>query len=316
MACFHPIDGYRAPGGQISFAKRHGWSDLKVTVPCGQCQGCRLERSRQWAMRIMHEASLYEENRFLTLTYRPEELPTSESLVLEHHQLFMKRLKKRLGRYAKKHPKGGIRFYHCGEYGDETHRPHYHTILFNIEFQDETFLKSTEAGSDLYTSAFLDEVWSHGDCYIGDVTFESAAYCGRYVMKKLTGARRSEYGDRRPEYSTMSRNPGIGSPWLAKFKTDVFPHDFCIINGVKVRVPKAYDNLLIKEDDGCTDTGNWKLDATGYPIYMPGFDRSKMSKIKSQRKRSALKHSDNNTPERRRVREELTLLRIERLKRK
>lgn len=257
-------------------------------------------------MRIMHEASLYEHNSFLTLTYNDKELPEDESLVLEHHQLFMKRLRK-------KHEGRIIRFYHCGEYGDTTLRPHYHTIVFNLDFEDKLYLKTTETGSKLYISRELDGIWSHGDCYIGNVTFESAAYCGRYVMKKLTGARKSEYGNRAPEYSTMSRRPGIGSPWLAKWKTDVFPNDFCIMNGRKVRVPKAYDQLMIGKE---TPIGTWQTDATGFPVFYPTVAFTDMEMTKRKRVRSAAKHSENQTRDRLDVIEELTQLRVDRLARK
>lgn len=303
MVCTRPIEGFRAPGGQITFSKRYGWSDMPVTVPCGQCNGCRLEKSRQWAMRIMHEASLYEDNVFLTLTYSPENLPRDHSLVLEHHQLFMKRLRKA-------YEPRTIRFYHCGEYGDETYRPHYHTILFNLDFADKKYLKTTDTGSKLYTSGKLDALWTLGDCYIGNVTFESAAYCGRYVMKKLTGARKSEYGSRVPEYSTMSRRPGIGAPWLAKWKADIFPNDFCIMNGRKVRVPKAYDQLMIGAE---TKLGEWVADATGFPVWKPSLKRTPMEKLKGKRIRSAAKHSENQTRDRLDVIEELTQLRVDRL---
>lgn len=305
MVCFHPVKGYRAPGGQVVFAKKHGYVDLPVSVPCGQCNGCRLEKSRQWAMRIMHESSLYRDNVFLTLTYRDECLPENASLELRDWQLFMKRLKKR--------QKGKrVRFYHCGEYGDTTHRPHYHAILFDQDFADKVFLKMTETGKPLYTSAFLDEVWGLGDCYIGDVTFESAAYCGRYVMKKLTGARKSEYGSREPEYSTMSRRPGIGSPWLKKWKTDVFPNDFCVFNGKRVRVPKAYDQLMVQEEE---KLGHWTTDYTGFPIFMPSLQRTASELRRGQRKQNALKHTEDNSPERLAVREEIQRLRVQRLAR-
>lgn len=303
MPCTRPIEGFRAPGGQIVFAKKHGWSDLPITVPCGQCLSCRLEHSRQWAIRMMHEASLYENNAFLTLTYRDEDLPPDNSLDKSHHQLFLKRLRKNREK---------LRFYHCGEYGSQTHRPHYHSIIFNVEFPDRKFLKTTESGENLFTSETLDALWGHGDCYIGDVTFESAAYCARYVVDKLTGPRKSEYGSLLPEYSTMSRRPGIGAPWLAKWKRDVFPHDFCVINGRKVRVPKAYDQLLIKQEN---PIGEWVDDYTGFPVWRPSLERTEMERVKGKRIRSASKHSDNQTRARLDVIEELTQLRVERLTR-
>lgn len=258
----------------------------------------------------MHEASLYESNLFLTLTYNDKHLPEDYSLYPEHHVLFMKRLRK----YAPR----TIRFYHCGEYGDTTLRPHYHTIIFNLDMSDRVYLKTTETGSKLYTSHKLDALWSYGDCYIGDVTFESAAYCARYVMKKLTGNRKSEYGSLVPEYSTQSRGGrgglgGIGAPWLAKFKTDVFPSDLCVVNGKRVRVPKAYDQLMIGKE---AKLGEWVTDDTGFPIWMPSLQRTPMERVKGKRLRSASKHSENQTRDRLDVIEELTQLRVDRLARK
>lgn len=263
-----------------------------------------MEYSRQWAVRIAHEASLYESNVFLTLTYRDEDLPAHDSLCLRDWQLFMKRLRKRSG--------ANIRFFHCGEYGETTHRPHYHAILFNYDFSDRKFLKQTATGFAIDTSADLDEIWQKGDCYIGSVTFESAAYCARYVMKKLTGQRKSEYGNREPEYATQSRRPGIGKPWLDKWNTDVFPNDFVILDGVKQRVPGYYDDLVKSTE---SPNGFWTTDKTGYPIWMPHLRRTESELRKGKRTRSALKHSDNNTPERMVVREELQQLRLLKLTR-
>lgn len=256
-------------------------------------------------MRIMHEASLYSENVFLTLTYRDEDIPQDDSLDVRDWQLFMKRLKKRHG--GRK-----IRFYHCGEYGETTHRPHYHAILFGMDFPDKKFLKYTETDKPLYISQVLDDTWQKGDCYIGDVTFESAAYCGRYVMKKLTGNRKSEYGSREPEYSTMSRRPGIGKPWLEKWETDVFPIDYCIVNGKKVKVPKYYDSQVSSQE---SPLGHWGADYTNYPMWIPDVQRTVSEKRRGNRKRNASKHSHDNTSERLAVREEIQRLRIERLTR-
>ena len=103
MPCYSPLTGYvsREPSKNgkfpIVFDPKKGWIDRSVTVPCGQCIGCLLERSRQWAMRCSHEASLYDENCFITLTYDDEHLPPDGCLNKEHFQKFMKRLRKRFG---------------------------------------------------------------------------------------------------------------------------------------------------------------------------------------------------------------------------
>ena len=116
MPCYSPIKGYRSkvlsPNGKrtIVFKPNLGFVDLPVLVPCGQCCGCRLERSRQWAIRCTHEASLHENNCFITLTFNDDNLPSDKSLDVRHFQLFMKRLRKQFG--------SNIRYYHCGEYGE------------------------------------------------------------------------------------------------------------------------------------------------------------------------------------------------------
>ena len=141
-----------------------------MDIPCGQCIGCRIERSRQWAIRCYHEASLHAENSFVTLTYNDTNLPANNCVSVRELQLFMKRLRKRFG--------AGIRFYGCGEYGDLTGRPHYHICLFNFSPPDLTLYKITN-DQRLYSSKSLDTIWGKGYTLTGDVTFQSAAYVAR-----------------------------------------------------------------------------------------------------------------------------------------
>lgn len=230
----------------IVFKKEDGLLDRPISVPCGRCIGCRLERSRQWAMRCLHEASLYERNCFITLTYNDQHLPYDRSLNVHHFQKFMKRLRKKYG--------DGIRFFHCGEYGELEQRPHYHACIFNHDFPDRQ-LWTVRNDVPLYTSAELEELWPYGFSTIGDVTFESAAYVARYVVKKVVGDKAEDHYrytceitgqvfDRCPDYTTMSRRPGIGKGWIDKFLTDVYPSDTVIINGRECRPPRFYDKVF------------------------------------------------------------------------
>ncbi|QXP08492.1 MAG: replication initiator protein [Arizlama microvirus] len=242
MPCYSPLNGYvaRKPNESgkrsIVFNHRDGYLDLPVQLPCGQCIGCRLERSRQWAMRCVHEASLYEDNCFITLTFDDQHIAEDKSLCKRDFQLFMKRLRKKFNTK--------IRYYHCGEYGENFGRPHHHACIFGFDFPDKEWL-SRKDGVDLYTSEILSELWGHGYCTIGSVTFESAAYVARYIMKKITGEKAEEYyGGRLPEYTTMSRRPGLGKDWFKQFKSDVYPHDRVIMRGnIQCRPPKYYDAL-------------------------------------------------------------------------
>jgi len=254
MPCYHPLQAFRSrtvnPTGKRSLVFKQSEAlepDVPLEIPCGQCIGCRLERSRNWAIRCVHEASLYKKNCFITLTYAPEHLPADGSLHLEHFQKFMKRLRKYGGK--------NIRFFHCGEYGEQFKRPHYHACLFNYDFKDKKHWKTVN-GHKYYTSRRLDRIWTHGFTTIGDVTFESAAYVARYVTKKITGDPALEHyneidketgeilASRMPEYTTMSRRPGIGKGWFDKFKSDLFPSDECVVRGKVCKVPKYYDLQL------------------------------------------------------------------------
>ena len=291
MACYHPILAYKSrttnENGKrgIVFNPNDGYPDLRVTLPCGQCIGCRLERSRQWAIRCMHESQLHEENCFLTLTFDQENLDQGGSLVKADFQNFMKRLR----RFAEPDK---IRYFHCGEYGEISQRPHHHAILFGIDFTDKQLLQK-ERDVSLYTSDQLDSLWGLGLASIGEVTFESCAYVARYCTKKITGPKAEEvYGDRIPPYNTMSRKPGIASRWYDKYQRDVFPADNVVIRpDVKGRPPKFYDKRLEETEP------------------------KEYQRIKSKRIASAARRADDNSLERLAVKEELKYKQLNQCKR-
>lgn len=252
MPCFNPLQAYFVcdPSGsrKVKFSSQaaeefyngNSLSEEYFGLPCGKCIGCRLERSRQWALRCMHEASLYEDNCFITLTYDDVHLPEDGSLNKKHFQDFMKRLRF-------KYSDSSIRYYHCGEYGEQFERPHYHALIFGFDFPDKVLWGSSN-GENLYVSDSLTDLWGFGHCSIGDVTFESAAYVARYCTKLITGEAAAEhYQGRQPEYATMSRRPGIGRRWYDQFKKDAYPSDFLLVRGAKCKPPRYYDNRFSEE---------------------------------------------------------------------
>ena len=159
-------------------------------------------------------------------------------------QLFMKKLRKKMG-------KKKIRFYHCGEYGPKLGRAHYHACLFGIDFEDKKFWKYSKPNQaisitskfKLYRSPTLEKLWPHGWSSIGALTFETAAYTARYILKKQLGKTALEHynaidkntgeikEEKLPEYTTMSRRPGIGNSWYEKYKTDIYPKDYVTMRG-------------------------------------------------------------------------------------
>lgn len=296
MVCYHPMTAYWAqdkwPSGKrkITFSKSNALEGTPLKLACGQCSGCRLEKSRQWAVRMMHEASLYDENCFITLTYDDDNLPYMGTLVPRDFTLFLKRLRKRFG--------SGIRYYMCGEYGDEYGRPHYHACLFNFRFPERIEWKRSGEHM-LYMSPALDALWGKGLSCESDFTFETAAYTARYLMKKVNGDAKEDHYSRVdgdgvihnivPEFARMSRRPGIGADWYKSFCADVHNGDFVLYQGRKGRVPTFYDRELDK------------------------INPDKLVRLKRVRKVRARKHKLNNTVDRLRVREVCQLTRLKRL---
>ncbi len=265
MACFSPLKGYKNTRGALVF-KRSSHTVGKMEVACGQCLGCRLDRTLMWAMRIVHEASMYEHaygNCFITFTYRSEHettrkqynnghyCPADYSLNYHHFRDFIKRLRR--------HFPQKIRYFHCGEYGDENLRPHYHACLFNCSFDDQIVEQQSE-GITTYSSPTLTKLWPYGFCTIGELNFETASYTAGYILKKVTGNQANEsylrndsYGVAywvKPPYTTMSLKPGIGADFYAKFQTDFFPSDESPVpgHGVIKKVPRYYEEIF-KNDD-------------------------------------------------------------------
>jgi len=269
MSCFHPLTAYKDTQGQIRFDEKSNGDPFKL--PCGQCIGCRLERSRQWAMRITHEASLHQDNCFITLTYNDENIPLDGSLKKSDFQKFMKDLRYHCDKQDKK-----IKFYMCGEYGDNTNRPHYHAIIFGFNFRDWVYLFDSTSGEPIYTSPTLEKIWKKGFVTIGTVSFESAGYVARYCMKKINGPLKDQISKKTglkpyerihpytgeiievvPEYSTMSRGGtngrGIAYDWFTRFRGDCYPKDYTTIRGMRMQPPKYYDEQLRQIDPDMYD---------------------------------------------------------------
>lgn len=250
MPCYYPREAWKRGGGVVFAVPGEKYGEFQI--PCGRCVGCKLELSRQWAVRCMHEAQMHESSYFVLLTYDDDHLPSDYSLNHRDFQLFMKKLRK-TGQ--------SVRYYMCGEYGERTSRPHYHACLFGLRLDDLDFWKNTDSGHRLYVSKFLTDTWGLGKVEIGMVTFESAAYVARYCVKAVTDPGSEwvvdpdsgELFERKREYTRMSLKPGIGATWFAKYKSEVFPLDRVVARGREMKPPKYYDRLLEKETGTVSD---------------------------------------------------------------
>lgn len=292
VTCYRPWSAWLTPDGLKQREPRNG-EGRSLTLPCGQCVGCRLDRAQEWATRLTHEARCHDGSSFVTLTYADEHLPPGGTLVKRDLQLFMKRLREAVEPHR-------VRFFGVGEYGERLGRPHYHVLVFGWEFPDRTPWRKSPSGWLTYRSAQLERLWTYGHSEVGTVTVESAGYCARYALKKVLGKGAAEHYrrvdvstgqvfDLVPEFSLMSRRPGIGAGWFERFGGEAFPDDFVVVAGVKRPVPRYYAKKLAEADP---------LESEAV-----GLDRELRARA----------HADDQTPERLAVREECTELRVKRL---
>lgn len=281
MPCFHPLEAYRDDaGGPITFGKG-GRGSLPLSLPCGRCIGCRIKRVQEWTTRIQHEASLYDQNSFITLTYDDEHL--EPSLNYAHFQKFVRELRRRRP----------VRFFVAGEYGSETFRPHWHAILFGVGFQD-----THQVGKDLVASKECEKLWYHGQHAIGAVNKQTIAYTASYCVKKITGPKAEDHYKRfdpltgeihqlTPEMARMSLKPGIGSRYYERYKQEIhYARDGVVEpGGIKIKPPRYYDKILEKQN------------------------HKQHTEITNNRVLQAKTRRKDNTPERLLVKEKVTIAR-------
>ena len=219
---------------------------------------CRIDKRRDWLLRLYHERLMHDDAVFVTLTYDKDRLPMGHSLSKADFQLFMKRLRQKIWRKDRTK----VRFFAVGEYGNEKKRPHYHAIIFGYRFSD-AFGCGFRGPNKAFRSAMLESTWKFGFSEFSDVDIGLLKYIAGYHLKKYSGDRTDEYYleqyervDYRtgeiyhvePEFQLCSSRPGIGASWFEKFgKTDAVNNGFCVFEGARHSIPKYY--MRIVEED-------------------------------------------------------------------
>lgn len=263
--CADPLFAWKGKDGRMVFKISDRYYPQKYEFKCGQCIQCKVDYQRKWAVRMLHEYYTTEQQGkgscMLTLTYDDKYLPYSvknnklhnPTLNLVDIQNFLKRV-----RYY--HP--GIRFYQSGEY-DANWRPHHHMILFGHDYlHDRCYWSQSKSNKKVYTSEDLTRCWPWGHSFIGDFTYDSAEYCAKYITKRVISASEEwleshgvrsveEYYDGRlPEYSTMSRRPGLGQKWIDEHPEEIYPNDKVYIKpGVGISPPRYYIERIRKMEE-------------------------------------------------------------------
>lgn len=274
MSCFYPKLSFQ----NVNIKQRIKWTGLPyysdswknqapsvflspewkaIKTPCGGCLDCRLRKSREMAIRCVHEAQMNAEkgNCFITLTYNNENLPEGNTFDFSHPVKFMKRLRRYYG--------NGIKSYGCAEYGEKGGRPHYHLLVFGLRPSDMYFWRNSgnpRMQCKLYRSPSIEKLWGKGkgknfvqfgNVEIGEVTFQSAAYVARYVLKKNKEKTEleKELGRFHEKSICVSRREGIGLGWIKKYYSDVYTQDLVYFKNrkgsvQKMKPPRYYDRKV------------------------------------------------------------------------
>lgn len=269
-------------------SNRYGSQNI-VQLPCGKCPSCIEARTKTWAARCVLEASYYNTNCFLTLTYRDNCLP-KYGLCKKDVQKFIKRLRKYLGDQ-------NIRYYCCGEYGEHTHRPHYHLIIFGWFPDDAKFFKKSDFDGNLFTSKILEKLWPFGFSMVGDVTYASCGYVARYCQKKMY------INGKYKAFSLMSLKPGIGYKFLEDNFDKIYDTDkvYGKFGSSTYITPFRYFDKVLEAHD---------------PVKMEAIKNERISRAKLSVASSMLDLGFQNVEQLYEYKGELKRLKLERLKRK
>jgi len=224
----------------------------EVNLPCGVCFGCRMDNSRMWSLRMMHQAKFSSSSYFVTLTYSPEHMPLHGDLNYDHLQDFWKKARHSFQGSEQ------LRYFACGEYGDQSLRPHYHFAGFDWNIKDLRLFKNTDHGS-YFLSDDLASCWGFGHVIVAPLEYQSAAYVARYVTKKMRGKNlrflADEYADpvtgEVPSYKVERafQSQGLGLKWYQANQQEVWDLDGCLYdNKYMVSPPRYYFKQLEKAD--------------------------------------------------------------------
>ncbi|UPW40888.1 replication initiator protein [Sigmofec virus UA08Rod_6251] len=237
MVCYSPVRAYWSKEKHpvtknrfLVFSPSKALTTDYMTVPCGKCEGCLLDRAFSWSVRCTCESLYHKENYFVTLTYSPECLPEDGMLNRVHVQQFMKRLRRAFTGYK-------IRVFYCGEYGEKRRRPHYHLILFGLPLAKEGHrlypINSSRKGNINYVTDIISSKWSYGLATVGPFSSSAAAYVAQYTLKK--NKENFSYRSRGNSHTSksscssfvspfigMSNRPAIGQQFFFEHYLDIF----------------------------------------------------------------------------------------------
>lgn len=234
-----------SPSAPMFFEDGHAFLKDPISLPCGVCVGCRMDKAKEWTERLVLESKDYPDNVwFITLTYDDAHAKPIEKRDL---QLFFKRLRKYTGRK--------FRYFACGEYGETVAsfkwngkyygRPHYHIILFGFLELGEKRTKNS------YECKDIADAWSKDGVPFGLYEVKAAvpnmmAYVAGYVQKKQVFLASHSFPSK--PFIMMSRKPMLGFSSCEKVEeSDPRVYGYFSENKFSASLPGAF----VKKLDGC-----------------------------------------------------------------
>lgn len=211
-----------------------------LEVPCGHCESCLDNYKSDWAFRCLLELPYHSSSCMITLTFSDEgllkhnlEYGSVNSLEKREIQLFLKRLRKYTGLK--------LRYFAVGEYGENnTHRPHYHILLYGIDADNPIF----DGKVPVYKKGMLHHfyifngisAWRYGQVEVsaGKITPGAVSYMLKYFLKQSN----KEVTDRNPMFVMMSRKPGIGYLGIKEHFKTLVNNGYASLGVRKVRIPR------------------------------------------------------------------------------
>lgn len=223
-------------------------------VSCGKCLSCRIKKARDWAIKLNKEAKYIKEACMVTLTFDSKLLENDErckklggnlSFVtkIENSKEYVQKFFKRLRR---KYENKNIYYYCVGEYGEINKRPHYHVILFGINF-NETRKKGylSKSGYPQYIDENLTKIWGAGRVTIQDLNSRNIVYTAQYTLKKTKDKKINE---RYKPKMTFSNKNKIGYKWIRRNYKEISKGYLVDDDEKKYTLPKSWKEELDKKD--------------------------------------------------------------------
>lgn len=290
MTCYHPLIRLEERSRYVTAKDGHKYHKATVVspetgeldklvdtqkykiqqIPCGQCIGCRLDYSKEWANRGYLESLYWDNNYFITLTYDDDHININDyvedeegftytndgewggTLIPKDLQLFIKRLRKYMKTH---HDNDNIRYMACGEYGGQTARPHYHLIVFNLNLPTESFYNPRIINKNYYyQNSVIEKCWKYGFSNICPSNWNTIGYVARYITKKINGKESDQYYAEKgqvKEFFRVSLKPAIGEQYYRDHWQEIYERDEIIIvnraGAVASKPPKYFDELFKKD---------------------------------------------------------------------